>query len=144
MCACSAMLSCFSRVQLFVTIWTVAYQAPLSMGFSRAGCHALLQGIFPSQGLNPVSCIICIVGGFFTTELLGKPLCMCMYTYINSCISLYFYYFYVNYYYQGFALVLPPRDYPCVSAHVMLMCVCMCVCLPISTYFICTTALERR
>ena len=24
-----------SRVQLFVTLWTVAYQAPLSMGFSR-------------------------------------------------------------------------------------------------------------
>ena len=25
----------FSRVQLFVTLWTIAYQAPLSMGFSR-------------------------------------------------------------------------------------------------------------
>ena len=25
----------FSRVRLFVTLWTVAYQAPLSMGFSR-------------------------------------------------------------------------------------------------------------
>ena len=24
-----------SRVQLFVTLWTVAHQAPLSMGFSR-------------------------------------------------------------------------------------------------------------
>ena len=29
------MLSCFSCVQLFVTPWTVACQAPLSMGFSR-------------------------------------------------------------------------------------------------------------
>ena len=28
-------LSCFSCVQLFVTPWTVAHQAPLSMGFSR-------------------------------------------------------------------------------------------------------------
>ena len=39
-----------------VTPWTVAHQAPLSMGFSRqeswSGCHALLQGIFPTQGLN--------------------------------------------------------------------------------------------
>ena len=26
---------CFSRVQLFVTLWTVACQAPLSMGFSK-------------------------------------------------------------------------------------------------------------
>ena len=29
------MLSHFSRVRLFATPWTVAYQAPLSMGFSR-------------------------------------------------------------------------------------------------------------
>ena len=45
-------LSCFSCVQLFVTLWTVAHQAPLSMGFSSqdywSGCHALLQGIFPT------------------------------------------------------------------------------------------------
>ena len=31
----SCMLSCFSHVQLFVTLWTVAHQALLSMGFSR-------------------------------------------------------------------------------------------------------------
>ena len=46
-----------SHVQLFVTPWTVAYQAPLSMGFSRhstgVDCHFLLQGIFRTQGLNP-------------------------------------------------------------------------------------------
>ena len=29
------LLSCFSHVQLFVTPWTVAHQAPLSMGFPR-------------------------------------------------------------------------------------------------------------
>ena len=29
------MVSCFSCVQLFVTLWTLAHQAPLSMGFSR-------------------------------------------------------------------------------------------------------------
>ena len=49
------MLSCFSHVQLFATLWTVARQAPPSMGFSRQeywGCHALLQGIFLTQGLN--------------------------------------------------------------------------------------------
>ena len=28
-------LSCFSPVQLFATLWTVACQAPLFMGFSR-------------------------------------------------------------------------------------------------------------
>ena len=39
-----------------VTLWTVARKAPLSMGFSRqeywSGCHALLQGIFLTQGSN--------------------------------------------------------------------------------------------
>ena len=46
----------FSRVQLFETLWTVAHQNPLSMGFSRQeywrGCHFLLHMIFPIQGSN--------------------------------------------------------------------------------------------
>ena len=50
-------LSRLSHVRLSVTPWTVAYQAPLSMGFSRQeywnGLPFLLQGIFPTQGLNP-------------------------------------------------------------------------------------------
>ena len=32
----------------FQPLWTIAPQAPLSLG-----CHFLLQGIFPTQGLNP-------------------------------------------------------------------------------------------
>ena len=51
-------LSC---IQLFASPWTIAHQAPLSMGFFRqeywSGCHFLLQGIFPTQGLNP--CLLC-------------------------------------------------------------------------------------
>ena len=47
-----AVLSHFSRVQLFATAWTVAHQAPLSTRFSSKntglGCCALLQGIFVS------------------------------------------------------------------------------------------------
>ena len=46
-------LSC---VQLFATAWTIAYQAPLSIGFSRQGCWSGLpfpsSGIFLTQGLN--------------------------------------------------------------------------------------------
>ena len=38
----------FSRVQLFVTPWTVARQAPLSMGFSRQKYWCGLP--FPSPG----------------------------------------------------------------------------------------------
>ena len=47
-----------SRVRLFETPWTVAHQALLCPWDSpgkntRVGCHSLLQGIFPNQGLNP-------------------------------------------------------------------------------------------
>ena len=53
---CACMQCCFSHVRLSATLWTVALQAPLSMGFSRqgywSGLHALLQSIFPIQGLN--------------------------------------------------------------------------------------------
>ena len=51
----ACMLTHFSHVQLCATLWTVARQAPLSVGFSRqdwVGCHVLLQGIFPTQGSN--------------------------------------------------------------------------------------------
>ena len=41
---------------VFVTPWTVAHQAPLSMGFPDTnigvGSHALLRGIFLTQGSN--------------------------------------------------------------------------------------------
>ena len=33
--SCACMLSHFSHVQFFAALWTVAHQAPLSMGFSR-------------------------------------------------------------------------------------------------------------
>ena len=42
---------CFSRVQLFVTLWTVAPQSPLSMGFSRQEYSNELP--FPSPGGLP-------------------------------------------------------------------------------------------
>ena len=55
--SCVCMLSHSSCVLLFVTLWTVAYQVPLSLRFSRQefwnGLYALLQGIFLTQGSNP-------------------------------------------------------------------------------------------
>ena len=46
-----------SRVQLFATPWTVAYQAPLSMGFSRqeswSGVPFSLPGCLPYPGIQP-------------------------------------------------------------------------------------------
>ena len=73
-------LSRFSHVQLWATPWTKAHEAPLFMGFSRQeywsglGCHALLQGICPTQGMNP--CLLCLLYwqvGSWLLALPGKP-----------------------------------------------------------------------
>ena len=42
-------------------------------------CHALLQGIFPTKGLNPLMSLA-LAGGFFTAEPPGKP-----HTYTTMC-----------------------------------------------------------
>ena len=59
-CVCYASACRPSCVQLSATLWTVARQAPLSMGFSGrntgAVCHFPLQGIFPDPGIKPMSC----------------------------------------------------------------------------------------
>ena len=48
-----------SHVQIFVTTWTVAHQAPQSMGFSRQGYWSQLPfpspGDLPSPGIEPAS-----------------------------------------------------------------------------------------
>ena len=66
MCICAQLLG---LVQLFVTQWTVAHQAPLSMDFSRQEYWSGLP--FPSPDLsyqvsNP--CLLCLLHSvsFFT------------------------------------------------------------------------------
>ena len=58
----------------FVIPWTVACQAPLSMGFSRqeylSGLPFTLSGDLPDPGIEPMS--PALAGGFFTTEPPGK------------------------------------------------------------------------
>ena len=66
-------LSHFSRVGLFVTLWTIAHQAPLSMGFSRQeywrGLPCPPSGDLPSPGIKPPSLMSpALAGGFFTTS----------------------------------------------------------------------------
>ena len=60
MCLSVQMFSC---VQLLVTAWTVAHQAPLSVGFYRqeywSGYHSLLQGIFWPRSWTWGSCVSC-------------------------------------------------------------------------------------
>ena len=53
-----AVLSHFSHVRLFVILWTVARQAPLSTGFSRqeycSGLPCPSLGDLPDSGVEPV------------------------------------------------------------------------------------------
>ena len=53
------MLSQFSHVRLFATLWTVACQAPLSTGFSRqeswSGFPCPPPGNRPNPGIKPTS-----------------------------------------------------------------------------------------
>ena len=63
-----------SHVQLFVTPWTVAHQAPLSTGFFRqeysSGLPFPPPGDLPNPGLETVS--PSLAGRFFTTVPPGK------------------------------------------------------------------------
>ena len=66
-------LSCFSCVHHFVTLWTIACQAPLSMGFSRleycGGLPCPPPGDLPDPGIEPAFLTSpALAGGFFTTS----------------------------------------------------------------------------
>ena len=60
-----------SHVRLFVTPWTVAYQAPLSMGFSRqeywSGLPLPSRGDLSDPGIEPTSLTSPSVAGRFLT-----------------------------------------------------------------------------
>ena len=65
------MPSHFSHLQLFATLWTIACQAPLSMGFSRQeswrGLPCPPPGDLPDPGTVPTSLTSPALAGRFTT-----------------------------------------------------------------------------
>ena len=77
---CACMLSHFSCVWLSAVLWTVACQAPLSMGFSKArtlewvAMPSSRGSSGPRDWTHGVSCIFCITDRFFTTAPLVKPI----------------------------------------------------------------------
>ena len=75
-CLHACMLNHFSRVQLFVILRTLALQAPLTWDSpsknNGMGSHALLQGIFWTQGSNPCLMSPELAAGFYTIEAPGK------------------------------------------------------------------------
>ena len=73
------MLSGFSHVQLFATLWTGALQAPLSMGFSRQknwnGLPFPPPGDLPDPGIEPASLTsLALASRFFTTGAIWEAL----------------------------------------------------------------------
>ena len=64
-------LSCFSCVQLFVTLWTVACQTPLFMEFSRQEYWSGLP--FPSPGDLPDPGSPALQADSLRSEPPGKP-----------------------------------------------------------------------
>ena len=73
------MLSRFSRVQLFVTLWAIAHQASPSIGFSRHGYWSGLscppQGDLPNPGIEPMSLTSpALAGRFFITSATWEEL----------------------------------------------------------------------
>ena len=71
-------LSHFSWVRFFVMPWTVAYQAPLSMGFSGqeywSGLSCPSPGDLSNPGIGPRSLKSPVLAGrFFITSLPGEP-----------------------------------------------------------------------
>ena len=67
-----------SRVRLFMTLWTVAHQAPLSMWFPRQEYRSRLPfpspGDLPDPGNEPASPLsLALVGGSLLLSLQGSP-----------------------------------------------------------------------
>ena len=68
-----------NRVQLFVIAWTVARQAPLSMGFSRQEYWSVLPfsppGDYPDPGMESMSPVSpALADGFFMLSHMESPL----------------------------------------------------------------------
>ena len=95
------------------TPWTVAHQAPLSMGFSRQEYWSglLCPGGY-SQPRNQTwgTYGSCIVSGFFTTSATWEAcvcvcvcmfvcVCVCVYIYVCVCVCVYIYMFVCVYIY---------------------------------------------
>ena len=81
-CCVCAVLNCMGYVQLFETLWTVAARLFCSWDSpgknTGAGCHALLTGIFLTQGSNLCHLLMspALAGGFFTTSTPWEAPCL--------------------------------------------------------------------
>ena len=94
---CCAVLTHFSRVRLCGTPWTVAHQAPLSMGFFRqeywGGLPFPSLGDLPDPAIKP-ACLLCLlhwqVGSLppHTTWVYGNSSRICVLLLCENCINI--------------------------------------------------------
>ena len=74
MSLCAQLLN---HVHLFVALWTVVHQAPLSMKFSRqeywSGLSFSTPGDISDPGIEPTSAPPALTDAFFTTVPPGQP-----------------------------------------------------------------------
>ena len=88
------MLNHFSHVQFFVTLWTVAHQAPLSMEGSSQEYWSVLSclppGDLPNLGIKPSSLLsLALAGRFLTTSSTWgapKTVYVCLHKYMHIII----------------------------------------------------------
>ena len=72
----ACMLSCFSHVPLCATLWTAAYQAPLSMGFSRQEYWSGLPFPSPHWSISSVQFSrLVVLDSLRPHELQARPPC---------------------------------------------------------------------
>ena len=88
MCVCVG-IQC---IQLFATLWTVAHQAPLSMGFFRQEYRSELPfpppGDLSNPGIKTVFYVSCITSDCLPAEPSGKPCTQLQNIYCYSVIYL--------------------------------------------------------
>ena len=118
------MLSCFNRVQLFVIIWTIVCQVPLSMEFSRQeywnGFPCPPPGDLPNPGIEPMSPVSSALVGFFTTiSTWEAPVYIYTHKYIYiyriylPCTHIYIYiYIYIDFL-MSLLIIALKRTIPC-------------------------------
>ena len=129
------MLSHFSHVRLFVTLWTIAHQGPLSTGFwSELLCLPL--GDLLDQEIEPAALVSpALTGRFLPILPPGKPRCKvrlfiwdlsCFLR--EDCIAINFHLRTVFACPIGFAVLAYMCTYTCASICVdTSTCICMCV-----------------
>ena len=77
------LLSRVSRVRLFTTPWTAAYQAPPSMGFSRQECWSGVPSPSPFTLLDPALCCF-----YLSLCSCLPPSCFCLHFFVSLPLGL--------------------------------------------------------